>query len=192
MHKITTVIHSGKRKTRPGKGVWHIGHSWMSSAALPSTTRPLVHEDASCCTGASASSAGAVSIRGVKVHRCCRAQCPRSLSKPLTSARWYKETSGKKYQFRPDVSTVHAHNRARRTHLPRIPIQPHLPARLRCSRPKLASVCPKLVSTYRARLRRAACAAAAGLLQARIAHHDLRWPPARLRRAGCSRPLLCR
>ena len=73
-------------------------------------------------------------IRGVEVHRCCRAQCPRSLSKPLTSARWYKETSGKKDQFRPDVATVQAHNRARRTHLPRILIQPVLPSRLSCSK----------------------------------------------------------
>lgn len=42
----------------------------------------------------------------------------------------------------------------------------------------------------------AACAAGAGLLQARTEHHDRvaapRWLPARLRRAGCSRPLLSR
>ena len=79
--------------------------------------------------------------------------------------------------------------------LSRIPIQPDLSARLR-SRPKVASARPKLASTGRAQLRRAACAAGAGLLQARTEHHDRvaapRWLPARLRRAGCSRPLLSR
>jgi len=34
----------------------------------------------------------------------------------------------------PDASTVQAHNRARRTHLPRILIQPVLPSRLSCSK----------------------------------------------------------
>jgi hypothetical protein len=72
-----------------------------------------------------------------------------------TSVRWSKVTFRKKYQFRP-ASPAQAHTRARRTHLSRIPIQPDLPARLRCSRPKLASARPKLASTYRARLRRAA------------------------------------
>ena len=153
----------------------------MSSAALPSTTRPKVHEDASCCTGASASSTGAVTIQGVEVHRCCRAQCLPSLSKSLTSARWSKERClAKNVSSATDASTVKAHNRARRTHLPRIPIQPDLPARLSCSRPKLASARPKLASTYRMRLRRAACAAAAGLLQARIVHHDCAAAPHRL------------
>ena len=99
-----------------------------------------------------------------------------------------------KYHFRP-ASPAQANNRARRTHLSRIPIQPDLSARLR-SRPKDASARPKLASTFMALLRRAACAAAAGLLQARTEHHDRvaapRWLPARLRRAGCSRPLLSR
>jgi hypothetical protein len=130
----------------------------------------------------------------VEVLRCFRAQCLPSLSKSLTSVRWSKETSRKKYQFRP-ASPAQANNRARRTHLSRIPIQPDLSAWLR-SRPKVASARPKLASIYRARLRRAACAAAAGLLQARREHHDRaaapRRLPARLRRAGCSRPLLSR
>ena len=39
--------------------------------------------------------------REVEVLRCFRAQCLPSLSKSLTSARWSKETSRKKYQFRP-------------------------------------------------------------------------------------------
>ena len=99
-----------------------------------------------------------------------------------------------KYHFRP-ASPAQANNRARRTHLSRIPIQPDLSARLR-SRPKVASARPKLASTGREQLRRAACAAAAGLLQARTEHHDRvaapRWLPARLHRAGCSRPLLSR
>ena len=47
---------------------------------------------------------------------------------------------------------MQAHNKAHRTHLSRNPIQPDLPARLRCSTPKLTSVRPKLASTYRARL----------------------------------------
>ena len=87
---------------------------------------------------------------------------------------------GKNISSAPDASTVQAHNRACRTHLPRIPIQPGLPERLSCSRPKLASARPKLASTYRMRLRRAACAAAAGLLQARIVHHDCAAAPHRL------------
>jgi hypothetical protein len=120
-------------------------------------------------------------------------QCLPSLSKSLTSVRWSRRHLTK-YQFRP-ASPAQANNRARRTHLSRIPIQPDLSAWLR-SRPKVASARPKLASTGRARLRRAACAAAAGLLQARTEHHDRvvapRWLPARLRRAGCSRPLLSR
>ena len=50
-----------------------------------------------------------------------------------------------KYHFRP-ASPAQANNRARRTHLSRIPIQPDLSARLR-SRPKVASARPKLAST---------------------------------------------
>lgn len=126
----------------------------------------------------------------VEVLRCFRAQCLPSLSKSLTSVRWSRRHLTK-YQFRP-ASPAQANNRARRTHLSRIPIQPDLSARLR-SRPKVASARPKLASTGRAQLRRAA---GAGLLQARTEHHDRvaapRWLPARLRRAGCSRPLLSR
>jgi len=132
--------------------------------------------------------------REVEVLRCFCAQCLPSLSKSLTSVRWSKETSRKKYQFRA-ASAAQAHNRARRTRPSHIPIQPDLSARL-SSRPKVASARPKLASTFMALLRRAACAAAAGLLQARTEHHDRaaapRWLPARLHRAGCSRPLLSR
>ena len=131
-------------------------------------------QDASCCTGASASSAGAFSIRGVEVHRCSRAQC-------LPCRNHSRQRGGQRRRLAKNVSSPthpQAHNID--THLPRIPIQPDLPARLSCSRPKLASARPKLTSTYRARLRRAACAAATGLLQPRIAHHDCAAAPRRL------------
>jgi hypothetical protein len=128
-------------------------------------------KDASCCNGASASSAGVVSIRGFEVHRCSRAQCLPSLSKSLTVARSSKETSRKKNSA-PDASTVQAHNRARCTHFPRIPIQPDLPARLSCSRPKLASARPKVASTYRAaqlaQLPRACCKLESRITTARL------------------------
>jgi len=131
--------------------------------------------------------------REVEVLRCCHWARPMSsLPVEITHvSAVVKETS---HKIRP-ASPAQANNRARRTHLSRIPIQSDLSARLR-SRPKVASARPKLASTGRAQLRRAACAAAAGLLQARTEHHDRvaapRWLPARLRRAGCSRPLLSR
>ena len=80
----------------------------------------------------------------------------------------------------PDAPTGQTDNRARRRHLLSIPILPDLPARLGCSRPKLALARPKLASTHRARLRRATCAAATGLLQTRIAYHDCAAAPRRL------------
>ena len=73
-------------------------------------------------------------LRGVRGFRCLP-----SLSKSHSSARWSKERLAKKISSAPDPSTVQAHKRARRTNLPRIPIQSDLPARMSCSRPKLAS-----------------------------------------------------
>jgi hypothetical protein len=69
----------------------------------------------------------------------------------------------------PDASTVQAHNRARRTHLPRILISLWLALRLTERR---RAACAATAGLLETRIARHDCAQAAAGLQVRIAHHD--------------------